>query len=171
MCVKFGAYFWVFIDRLVDMGRMKKYLGLTLFALSLNSVADGIDNDKNFYGKDVSVRPDDITSWRNYNGIWIKELPRTQLPNGHFMLDKRNINYWRDFDEWPCYYPIWINDGGTCVNPGDLKEWQKKRIHDWRDDINDNHHNHDVKDVPEPEAMLMIGVGLIFFGVRLKRKL
>ncbi len=78
---------------------------------------DGIDHDKVFYEKDVIVRPDEITVWENRNGIWVKELPRYQMPNGHFMLDKNNVNYWRDFDRYPCHYPIW--KGYECFGSND----------------------------------------------------
>lgn len=138
------------------MVKIKKYLGLALFVFSINSFADGIDNDKSFYGKNIASYPDEIEAWRNYQGVWIKELSRTQLPNGHFMLDRRNVNYWRDFDTWPCYYSI-VNNSKTCINPGDSP------------------HNVNVSDPPvgihnisEPEIIELLGVGLLIIGIKLR---
>jgi len=116
--------------------------------------ADGIDNGKGFYGKDVIVYPDEIDEWSYYQGIWMKKLPRVHLPNGHFMLDPRNMNYWRDFDNWPCYYPIWHSDGGKCINPGD--EHRHYYVGELREEKG--------RDVPEPEMAGMLGIGLLVLG-------
>jgi len=144
------------------MVKMKKYLWLALYVVSLNAFSDGIDHDKNFYGKDVKMKPDEITVWKEINGSHFKELPREQLPNGHFMLNPHNRNYWRDFDEWPCHYPIWPNDGKQCINPGD--RYRKHHI-DIDEHEHDHEHNHD-NTVPEPEIMLMLGIGFVWFKIR-----
>ena len=139
-----------------------KYLWLGLLCVSINSYADGIDHDSSFYGKDVPVVPDQIDEWNYYQGMWMKKLPRVRLPNGHFMLDPHNINYWRDYDEWPCYYQrlVWPTYHGRCINPGEVRK-------DWHDII-DNHPYHNPKDVPEPGIIGLLGIGLLVMGIRSK---
>jgi len=136
------------------MVKIIKYLWIALLFITFNSFADG---DPYANERNVIVKPDEITVWKEYNGIHVRELPRFQLPNGHFMLDKNNVNYWRDFNDWPCYYlNSWQVAPGKCINPDDLK---KKHY----DVVLDEEHNHN--DVPEPEIMLMFGLGLVFYGL------
>jgi len=101
--------------------------------------ADGIDHDKSFYGKDVIVEPDDIDVWHNYNGIWVKDLPRKR--------------FWRNFEQLTCYYPI------NCIDSGD----KKKKWHNDDDDDNDG-----IQKAPEPEIIGLLGFGLLVMGVRSK---
>ena len=83
-------------------------------------------------------------------GTWVRKLNRVQLPNGHFMLDPQNPNYWRDFDKFPCSYKVWEDSKGNCNNPGDT----------YRDKLT-GIHEREIKAIPEPEILPMLLTGIM----------
>lgn len=165
-----GVYFWVYrVDCMSKcMGKIKHFVTLCflLSGLSLACLADGIDNDKSFYGGNVITDPDKIDVWRNYNGVWLKELQRMHLPNGNFMLDKNNINYWRDFDRWPCYYTLGSRNDDKCIDPND--NYRNHYVVELRD--NNDCYNNDVKPVPEPEIGVLLVGWLMVMGSIIARR-
>jgi hypothetical protein len=66
----------------------------------------------------VYSTPDQIDEYVPIGGTWVRKLNRVQLPNGRFMLDPANTNYWRDFKQYPCSYRLGYRDD-DCINPGD----------------------------------------------------
>ena len=76
--------------------------------LSFSAWADGVD-EKGFYPDSVRSAPNEIKVLKPIGGEYYQELPRYQLPNGHFMLSPHHINYWRYFDKYPCHYNLGDN--------------------------------------------------------------
>ena len=117
--------------------------------------ADGVD-DAGFYSSIARhSRPDEIELWGQQGATWMRYLPRYRLPNGAYLLDPNDINYWRDFVKHPCHYP---NIGAPEI---DCKEPVSSRFIKGDTPLPVNKAN-----MPEPEAVLMLGIGLL--ALRLK---
>ena len=121
-----------------------------VFAVSLvgSARADG-DGSNNPH---VVTTPAHIDEYVQQGGVWVRKLNRVQLPNGNFMLDPKNVNYYRDFKEYPCYYRTGFRDAYGCTNPGDT--YRDKLISETVKP---------QKNIPEPTVIELLLLAVIAF--------
>jgi PEP-CTERM motif len=131
-------------------------LGFLIIGGWLNHAhADGIDDAK-FYGAEQHSQPDEIKVWTQHNDVWLQELPRELLPNGDYMLSPHHINYYHNFDLYPCHYPSIGKPGAQCNEPLPAPVLNGDPL---------TKHN-----VPEPELLALFGIGFIGLGLTLKMR-
>lgn len=86
-------------------------------------------------------------------------------PDPSVGADKHGVNYWRDFDQHPCQYDVGLPNA-PCFGGS----WGTPRADWFFEPVPQGQNGPDpvksVKNVPEPEPVLLLGVALILPAIR-----
>jgi len=139
----------------------------TLTLYSSKTHADGIAGSRD---KNIPSTPNEQDRYKCFDGgeTCLRELNRTQLPDGTWLPSRKDRNYYSRFNEFPCAYSLGLPPNYPCTNPlGRVRTYI-----DIEEQGNNGNRGRDrgVADVPEPETSALLGASATFWYLFIYRR-